>query len=450
MVAQRDTRYLAWGALTLAIVGLALVFLTPGSSYVIHARFLDAGGLVPGGGVELAGRPVGSISNISLTSNGEADVELSLNGSGVTPLHVGTRASIRTVGQAGVTENFVALTPGPDSAPVLQDGGVLPTAQTSGVVNIDALLDSFGPAQRANLDGLITNSANVYAGSGASYFNRMLGELDPALGAIDGLTTNLALDRGALGALVRTGSEAATAIASRSGDLTGAVTHSARALGALASQRAALADFLSRLPGVLVQGRGTLARAGDALRALKPALGEVVPVAPPLHDFLARLDAMLPLAGPVVSQLQGQLPSLQRSLAGLAPLARPATQALTTLGPAMKQLFRVAEGLRYYGSDVIIGSLAALFGNISAEYNAYGHFAKANFVQSLQTAITGPLSTALAAHPLVPGLLSIRTGLTRRCPGGAMPPAPDGSSPWNLGPAWCTPANDTPLSVDFR
>jgi hypothetical protein len=148
-------------------------------------------------------------------------------------------------------------------------------------------------------------------------------------------------------------------------------------------------------------------------------------------------------------QLSAILPALDRSLAGLTPLEQPAVSALDTLGPVMKSLFPVAQGLRFYAVDTLVGSLAGLFGNIGPEYDEYGHYAKVNYVESLQLLSAGPLASALAAHPLLPGTLAVRTGLTRRCPGGSEPPAPDGSSPWVVGSKWCTASDDLPLSADF-
>jgi hypothetical protein len=115
----------------------------------------------------------------------------------------------------------------------------------------------------------------------------------------------------------------------------------------------------------------------------------------------------------------------------------------------MRSLFPIARALRFYGSDLVIGSLASLFGTESAEYDGYGHYAKANFVQSPQTFITGPLSELLAENPLIPGVIAVRHGLTRRCPGGNQPPAPDGSSPWNVGREICSPEHNLPLDVNF-
>jgi phospholipid/cholesterol/gamma-HCH transport system substrate-binding protein len=437
----RNARAVAGTALAVAAVGFLLLLMTAGTSYVINARFLNAGGLVSGGEVEIAGRQVGSIAGVTLTPDGQANIKLSIGDSSVTPLHLGTRAAIRAVGQAGITNNYVLLTPGPATTPALRDGAVLPTTQTSGIVPIDALLNSFGATQRSNLDQLIAASGQVYAGSGGRYFNGMLAKLSPAFAELEGFSGSFAEDRAALGELVHTASVAAGAMASRSTELTSAVTHTADAMRAIAAQRTALSD--------LVQAQSTLKRAGTALTALRPTLRDIVPVAAPARTLLQHVVSLLPNAYPVVNETRLALPSLDQALTGLTPLAVPAATALQTLGPAMHGLEPIFAGLRYYSTDLILGALAGLWGRMTAEYNSTGHYVKANFTQPPQTFFTGPLASELSAHPLPGGVIGMRTGLTRRCPGGDQPPAPDGSSPWNLGPKWCTASNDEPLSVNF-
>ena len=57
-------RRLALGALAaVAVAVAAVVLLSGGSTYTINAHFLDAGQLVTGGLVEVAGRDVGTIAN---------------------------------------------------------------------------------------------------------------------------------------------------------------------------------------------------------------------------------------------------------------------------------------------------------------------------------------------------------------------------------------------------
>ena len=238
------------------------------------------------------------------------------------------------------------------------------------IVPIDSLLDSLGATQRSNLDQLIADGDQVYAGSGGHYFNGMLAKLSPALAALEGFSGSFAQDRAALGELVRTASIAAGAMASRSPELTSAVTHTAAAMRAIAAQRKALSDLLVRMPPVLVQAQSTLKRAGTALTALRPTLRDIVPVAAPAQTLLQHVVSLLPNAYPVVNGTRSALPSLNQALAGLTQLAAPAATALQTLGPAMHGLEPIFEGLRYYSTDLILGALTGLWGRMTAEYNS--------------------------------------------------------------------------------
>jgi phospholipid/cholesterol/gamma-HCH transport system substrate-binding protein len=444
---NRPARLASTGAIILAAIVVVVILAGGDSSFTLKARFTNAGGLVSGGLVEVAGRRVGSVSDIGLSPDGEALVTMSIDDQGLV-LHEGTRASIRALGQAGIANHFVDLSPGAQSAAALHGGATLPLAQTDSMVNYDALLDSFGPAQRANLDTLITHSAEVFAGSGSSWFNRTFAKLDPALAEIDGVTHELAQDRAALDNVIRTGDTAATAIGSRSSDLRQAVASSATALQAIASQRTALADLLTRAPGVLHRAQQTLADAGTAITTLRPALRDVVPAGGPLRDFLSGVTTVLPRATPAVDQLVGELPGLERSLTGLAPLARVAVPALRSAAAAFKAASPILRAARFYGSDFVLGILDGLVGAGSYNYSRWGHYERLDFIQPPQTAIGGAGNTLLTGHPLLPGIINIQTKDFRRCPGGNVPPAVDGSTPWLADTSLCTPSQDIPASVN--
>ncbi|MCW3017059.1 MAG: hypothetical protein JWO02_4151 [Solirubrobacterales bacterium] len=445
--ARSPFRYAGLAAVAIAAVAVAVILLH-GGSYRIHAHLANASGLVKGGLVQVAGRKVGTVSHITVTPDGQADVTLTLDDKHVVPLHRGTRATVRALGQAGIANHFVDLAPGSRSAPELDDGAVLPTAQTTSMVNLDALLDSFGAPQRRNLRRLIASSAQVFAGSGADVFNRMLGQLDPALAELGGMSGELARDRASIKQVIRSGAAAATAVDSRSGDLKAAIASSATALEAVAGQRTALAGLLDRAPAVLNQARGTLAHAGTALTTLRPALRDVPATAVPLDGFLTRIKAVLPVATPVVARLRRQLPDLRRSLAGLKPLQAPTLRALSSAATALKEARPIVRGARFYGSDFVLGILGGLVGAGSYNYSRWGHYERLDFIQPPQTSITGPGSDLLQHGPLIPDVLDIKTRLLRRCPGGNVPPAIDGSSPWVPDPELCTPSQDIPASVN--
>ena len=443
MAANRALGLAAIGAVILAC---AVIILSAGGDYTLHAIFEDSGQLVSGGEVQLAGRVVGSIGALSLTPNGQADVTMSLNES---PFHAGTRAIIRAVGQAGVDNRFVELIPGPSSAPALRDGATLPATQTTGIVDLDAVLDAFDPGTRSALQGLIAHSSDVFAGSGSRFWSDMLRNLSPALGQLAGVGVQLADDRSELTTLVHTGALAAGAVAARAPDLQQAIVAGARTFAEVASARTQLADLLTRAPALLGDARGTLARLSTAVTALKPALRAVPPLQAPLQGFLTLTpQTLLPLT-PVVGRLNGELGGLDATLTGLAPLRRAAAPALRSAAPALRQTLPILTGVREYGSDLVLGIFNGLGGLVSGPYTSQGHYAKLNFVQSAQTLFAGTLSQLFSKDPLVPGVLGVRTHVVARCPGGDAPPAPDGSNPWVPDRTLCNPADDTPLSVDF-
>jgi phospholipid/cholesterol/gamma-HCH transport system substrate-binding protein len=448
-LARLNARVVLGSIATVLLALTILVLLTSANTYTLHADFADAGQLVTGGEVQIAGRPVGTISNLSLTPNGLAEVTMSIDDADLAPLHYGTRAIIRAVGQAGVDNRFIQLIPGASSAPMMRSGATLPLSQTTGIVDLDEVLDTFDPKTRAAVQQLIANSSQVFAGSGSHYFNSMLSQLDPALDALDGVTSQVAEDNLALGQLVRSGATAAAAVAGRSTDLQNAVSNAASTFAAVASERSQLADLLTRAPAVLTEAGSTLHQTADAVDALRPDLRAIVPVAGPLRRLLTILPPTLHRATPVVGELTTELPSLRTALARLAPLAGPAVRALESTGTAFKLAMPILVGLREYGSDLVLGLFNGLGGLVSGPYTSQGHYAKLNFVQSLQTLAAGLGSQLLTKSALVPGVLDVRTKVYARCPGGDAPPAPDGSNPWIPQQDLCDPADDVPLSVDF-
>lgn len=441
------TRVLVLGVLVLVLGLVAMQVLRDQDDFVLHAQFSDAGQLVQGAEVRVAGRDVGTVPKIRLTPDGEVDVELRLEDDAPV-LRRGTRATIRAAGQAGVASRYIELEPGPQRGAPLVDGAVLTTAWTSGIVDLDALLDTLGGPTSGELQNLISRSSQIYAGAGGRTFNAMLRRLDPAMAVAAGLGSDLAEDDRALAALVRDSAIAADAVASQAPALERSVSNSAEALGALAAERRALTDVLERAPGTLRMARGTLQRTANTVRRVRPALRELTAVTAPLQDALRALDTSLTGARPVLRQLRTQLPDIRASLLGVRRVAGPTIKALDALGTALGASYPIVRGLRIYGADFVLGVTNGLAGIITSNYNRVGHYGRLNFVENPQTVLAGIPSSLLSSQPLVPGLLSTRTGVTALCPGGNQPPAPDGSNRVVEDPALCEPSQSIPASVN--
>jgi phospholipid/cholesterol/gamma-HCH transport system substrate-binding protein len=120
--------------------------LVGGDTYVIEARFTNAGGLNTGGSVLVAGVPVGRVDGIRVQSSDySAIVTLRIN-DGV-KLPTDTMASIKTSGLIG--DKFVSLSPGADDT-FLESGNLI--TMTESAVDLESLIGkmAFGSVEEQN------------------------------------------------------------------------------------------------------------------------------------------------------------------------------------------------------------------------------------------------------------------------------------------------------------
>jgi phospholipid/cholesterol/gamma-HCH transport system substrate-binding protein len=415
------------GALGVALVVVAVLILGGGSSYTINADFQSASGLVNGDNVLIGPAAVGTINSISLTDNGLARVQMSLNG-GVGPMHQGTVARIFEDSLSGIASKYVALEPGPKQAPEIPDGGVIANTHTYSEVNIDQIFDTFDPRTLAGLRGFIQGEAASLEGRGVEA-NRALKYLAPGLQTTSQLTAELTRDQPVFDQLVVQGANALSALASRSDQLTQLIANTSTATGAIASQSQALQQALGLLPSTLRRATTTFGGLQKTLDALDPLVAASKPAVRQLPQFLAALNRVINVGIPTIGALDDLIhnPAGTGDLTTLA-LATPelARIAATAFPEMVKQLndsqAQVAY-LREYTPDV----MAALtnIGQAGAYYDANGHYARtqpALFPFALDSSNT--LQTQFPSQRY-----DRLQAVHDRCPGSASQPTPDGSAP---------------------
>jgi phospholipid/cholesterol/gamma-HCH transport system substrate-binding protein len=441
-------RTAAFVALAIALVAVVIVLFAGGSTYVLHADFSDAGQLVKGDLVTVAGHQVGSVGSIKLTDNGLADVELDISDQSITPVHAGTIATIGQLSLTGVANRFVGLSLSGAGHPV-HSGGTLPVTQTRGIVDLDTLLDALTPKVRASLQQLLRTGAYLVRQPTASQINRLTRYLNPALSQTAQLGGEIAADRFALSRLVSSSAEVATALAQRNSDLGSAVNNTAATLREVAGARAALADSLVRAPAVLRQGTGVLRDVNYSLGILDPVLRDLRPVAPRLARLLTVLVPTARDAIPTIKGVQALLPSAKAALEGLPPVERKATPAIRSLTSSLSGIIPILAGLRPYAPDVVAGFFNGVGGATGGTYDANGHYLKSLLtVQGGGGSLSGILSLLGGATGSLGAFNGGRTGLLSPCPGGGGPPVADRSNPWtspDLLPktgTLCDPAHD--------
>jgi phospholipid/cholesterol/gamma-HCH transport system substrate-binding protein len=411
------------GAVCATVVALALGLGAGG--YVVKAQFTDGGQLVTGDLVQVGGRKVGKVTAIELTDRGLAEVEMTLDDDSVDPLHRGTRADIRTVGLSGVANRFIDLSPGPETASSIPDGGVLTPDHTRGVVDLDAVLNGADPKVRRDIQGIVREAATALTPKAARQTNAGLEALNPAISQVTALGRELTRDEAALRSLLVHTSSVAGVMARHRESLGTGIDATAGVLSSVASEREALADSLERAPGTLGMTEHTLRRVRTrTLPVLDPVVRDSRPALRPLSDLLRVVKPTLDDAEPLLASVRRLLPQSKRALAPLPRLERPASPAIASTTKALKQARPLLAGLRPYTPELVAGFFNGFGGATSASYDANGHYARINLEGGL-TSLTG-----LIPRPSGAALGGLRVGLDARCPGAAEEPAPDSSNPW--------------------
>jgi phospholipid/cholesterol/gamma-HCH transport system substrate-binding protein len=420
-------RALVAAALVCVAVPVAIVVFGSGGGYSISAIFPDAGQLVRGDLVQVAGRNVGKVSAIRLTGNGQASVELSISSGGLAPLHRGTIAQIRAVGLSSIANRFVDLSPGPPNTPEIPDGGTLPASQTRGIVDLDVLLNSMTPTVRRQVQDIVGQAAEASRAPAARQMNAGLAYLNPALSQTAALGREVLSDQTAIAKLVDTGSRVTGTLAEQRAALGDGLQNASEVTRALAAERTQVGDVLARAPASMRQAQTTLAHLDALLPQVNAVLRDSGPTIGPLTSVLRRTGPLVSDAEPALGQMRTLLQQAKAALEPLPELDRQASPAIESAGAAFKQLLPIVSGLRAYTPDLIAGFFGGFGGRTGGYYDANGHYVRIS-LQGSSASFPGLLPPVPPNNSDILG--GYRTGLTARCPGGAEEPAPDHSNPW--------------------
>jgi phospholipid/cholesterol/gamma-HCH transport system substrate-binding protein len=433
-------RVAAIASLAIAIVAVVLVVLGGSSTYTLRADFADAGGLVTGNDVLMGPGKVGSIRSISLTPNGQAQVTMSID-SIAAPLHVGTVARIYENSLSGVATRYVVLEPASADAPEIPNGGTIGEDHTYSFVSLDQVFDSLNPLTLAGLRGVIKGEAASIQGRSAEA-SKTLRYLAPGLASTSNLTAELARNEPAFDGLLVEGAHTMQALASRAQELTDLIAQANTTTRAVARESVALQEALQLLPGTLNRSTATFAGLRSTLDALDPVVAASKVAARRLEPFAANLNRLAKVAIPTVAALNDLIdnPAGTGDLTTLflqtPQLARLAATAFPNLIQAMNASQTQVDSLRAYTPDVM--AALADVGQASGYYDANGHYVR---VQPTFFAFGLGSANELVARPPSDRYQGLQVARSR-CPGGAVQPSPDGSSP--VAVPGCDPVSTPP------
>ncbi len=321
-------RAAAIAAVALALVAVIVIVMSSGSSYKVRAIFTNASQLVSGDLVQVAGNPVGTVSDISLTPNGEAQVTMTINNKAYDKLRQGTQAAVRETSLSGIANRYVDLRIGSATGDPIPNNGVIGTGNTQTEVDIDQLFNTLDAPTRKGLQQVIQGSASEYVGRGPQ-IQRALAYLNPAVASSSMLFSELDRNTGKFtNFIVKTGG-LVTTLAQRSSDLSGLVAHLSTTTQALASQRVALGESLQRLPVFMRLANTTFVNLRRALDSLTPLVRVSKPVAPKLQKLLEQLKPLAEQSVPTVRDLANIIsrPGANNDLIELTKLGVPLANA---------------------------------------------------------------------------------------------------------------------------
>jgi phospholipid/cholesterol/gamma-HCH transport system substrate-binding protein len=434
-------RGLAVVALAAAVVVVVLL-VTGGSKHEYKLVFRSAGQLVKDNDVQIGGRRIGRVADIKLRSDNLAEVRIQVD-EPYAPLHSGTTATIRSGSLSGVANRYIALAPGPNNAPKLDDGTVLGLDKTTTSVDLDQLFDTLDPKTRASLQKVIKGSATQYAGKGQQA-NEALKYFNPALSTTSRLVNELDRDQQSLQDFIIYTARATTALAERRGDLSSLVSNANTTSGAIASESASLNRALKALPTTLRQANTTFVNLRSTLDDLDQLVNASKPVAPKLAPFFRQLRPLVADARPTIKDLRTLIsrPGAGNDLIDLLQKQPRLTQVATpTFQHTIKGLQQgtpVLQFIRPYAPDLI--GWFRDFGQSTANYDANGHFARISPIVNAFQFTDNPAGGTLTALKPAERQVGLQSGKIKRCPGSSTQAAPDGSNPYAPAGSDCDPS----------
>jgi phospholipid/cholesterol/gamma-HCH transport system substrate-binding protein len=438
------TRVVAVAAVVLVAVLLAVVLIGGGTTHRYVLLFQNAGQLVKDDDVQVGGRRVGSIRAIELTNDNRARVTVEVQ-EPFAPLHKGTSAVIRATSLSGVANRYIALTPGPQSSPRLDEGATLTTDDTTTIVDLDQLFNTFDEPTRKSLTKVIRSFATQFDGNGeaagqaAKYFN-------PVLSTSRQLVDQLTADEGVLTDFLVNTAKTTGALAERRDQLAGVVSNTGTMASAIAAESASLDEALAALPTTLRRGNTTFVNLRSTLDDLDRLVNASKPATKRLAPFLADLRPLVRDARPTIADLRrllsrpgpdNDLVEATLKMPGLERAVRPAVASSVR---ALKRSQPVLEFYRPYTPD-LVGWLRD-FGQGASPYDANGHYARIQPISNIFSFTDNPAGGILT--PQSPGdrFKQVQSGFMERCPGASIQVAPDGSNnrAATLPPGGCDPS----------
>lgn len=439
-------RSLTLAALLLAVLAAAWLLFASSDPYRVTITLDNASQLVKGNQVKVGGVPVGTVSELELGRDAQAQIELEITDEELTPLRRGSTVEIRSTSLSGIANRYVALKPGPNDEDPVPSGGSLPAENAESEVDLDAVLNTLDSESLGALQRTVQGLGNAVDGRGKE-LEEAIRALNPALSQTAATSREVIRDEDAFSRFLLDSASVVAAVSQRRPDLERLVPATGATLEAVASRTEELDSALRNLPPTLREANTTLVNLRALVQDARPAVAEARPSARPLAETLRRLR---PVARSGVRTIPGLRRLIDRrgreDLIGvldyMPTLEKTTVPAFERTVATVDELLPIVKEARPYIPELIGGPYRGFGGTTGAYYDANGHYTRISFAGSGFTLAPG-LGTAIPLLPEDGGLAGYRTFVRNRCPGAATHPHPDGSNPYKESPGFPCDLGDT-------
>jgi phospholipid/cholesterol/gamma-HCH transport system substrate-binding protein len=387
-------RLLAAAAVLLAAGALAFVAIGAGGddgAYKVRAIFDNAGFVIPGEDVKVAGVKVGKIDALDITPEHRAAVVLNITDPGFQDFRSDANCIVRPQGLIG--ERFVECTlteqrsAGQDAPPPLDkiaDGPgkgeyLLPVENTSKAVDLDLIGNIMREPVRERLSLILNELGTGVAGRGKD-LNDVIRRANPALKEVDNLLRILASQNRVLADLARNSDTVLAPLARERVKVADALENSAKVASATAERRVALEGSIQRLPRFLTELRPTMTRLGALSDEMTPVLTDLGDVAPDVNRLILQLGPFSRAAIPAFDTLGEAAKTGTPAVTAARPTIAELRRSATVLRPVARELsavlrsFRRNQGIER-AMDYILYQVTAING-----FDGVGHYLRAGLI----------------------------------------------------------------------
>jgi ABC-type transporter Mla subunit MlaD len=353
----------------------------------VRAIFDNAAFVIPGEDVKVAGVKVGSVSDVEVTRDFKAAIELDITDSAYHDFRKDAECIVRP--QSLIGEKFVECeptqkrAPGAQAPPELEQGEdgvrVLPVENTMQSVDLDLINNVMRRPYRERLTIILNELGVGLAGRGED-LNAVLRRANPALKELSKVLRILSDQNRVLRRLAVDSDTILQPLAREREHLTGFLDNSGEVAAAVADRRAEMEASIQRLPEFLRELRPTMQRLGALSDDMTPVLSDLGDVAPDVNRFILQLgpfsEAGLPALRTLGEAGEEGIPALRaarpiiQDLGRFAKVVRPVGATLNDVLTSFKKGRGIERLL-----DYLFYQVAAING-----YDSLGHYLRAGLI----------------------------------------------------------------------